>query len=465
MPNNTRSFAYENDRYYPLNHWRAKHGINYEAVNNIFGKVVGDLLDENHTIRGAVQYDAKPDKSKQSQATRYFEEGKHFITLTNEQRYYYGLTDLENSWDKITRFSTTHNHYKRTEMYFEKDILKKVIYEKVNVINDRKNIKYLEADINTPTRNRAFILPKTSRGSEQKLNPSTLLTPTYMRENLIVYLQNPPNENSVYSFNCSNDQYLPLPPEAFKDDKDFQEYTKQYISELPDDYSYVLDNFHNKKRTTVNCKSGDIFRVQLTPTTYTYGLILCHMRDFLEHVNIPNKHPIGHLMCQPVMFRQYDIVTTDKNMTADMLRNVPLRAVDIAQDNDIHWETYPIVAHKSLEENDVDFPFEYVDGNVYWGLGMHQFGKDYFKDLEYDKILAFGTCLSIICSATPSEAELRNARVLSQIINQIGLDEENAIDEFARLYGGITRAEFAQLIKENDLDSDKSTKRSKTKKM
>ena len=72
-------------------------------------------------------------------------------------------------------------------------------------------------------------------------------------------------------------------------------------------------------------------------------------------------------MTQPIIFRQYAIVTENGNMTADELENIPLMEMRIAQDNEILWETYPIVCSKKLAENDIDLGFS---ANTYRGLGL-----------------------------------------------------------------------------------------------
>lgn len=113
--NINRGFEMECDLFYPLNHWRGKHGINYDAVKKVFGPVVGDCLDKSHAICGEVKRNLS-DKKKKSKAEQYFKDGEHFLELSNEYRYYYGLSKLEKSWDKVVKYSTTYNIYKRTEI-------------------------------------------------------------------------------------------------------------------------------------------------------------------------------------------------------------------------------------------------------------------------------------------------------------------------------------------------------------
>lgn len=79
-------------------------------------------------------------------------------------------------------------------------------------------------------------------------------------------------------------------------------------------------------------------------------------------------------MTQPIIFRQYAIVTENGNMTADELENIPLMEMRIAQDNEILWETYPIVCSKSLRKMTLTWDFRkhlpQADHLEPYGLGL-----------------------------------------------------------------------------------------------
>lgn len=225
--NHERHFSMECDLYYPLNFWRGKYGINYGAVNEIFAPVVGDALSEEKAICGEVvrKQEGKPRKSK---AEKYFEEGKHVIDLSNEQRYYYGLKELKNSWDKITKFSVTYNCYKRSEIYFDGDVIQKMIYEE-NI--DNKVFSYTEIDMQVQTDHRELVHPLTKRGRKQKLTPTLLMTPTYMQGHLMVRLDSE-ERSCVNVFNRQSNQHLQVPEAVITTNEEFQEYTSKYINSI-----------------------------------------------------------------------------------------------------------------------------------------------------------------------------------------------------------------------------------------
>lgn len=464
VPCGERNFVYETDIYYPLNMWRGKYGINYSAFENVFGS---DIASKIAPIKGKVQRSEKKSSRASSAAEEFFKDGEHIIELNNEMRYYYGLFPLDKKWDRQTSFSVTHGIMKRTEMFFEGNNIKKFIYEELAGNDGYKY--YLECDTDTATNDRKLIIPKTSRGREQPLTPSLLQTPTYMNGHLQVILNS--KNSSVTSFNSRNDQLLPIPPSLsdreMKTSEDFYEYTKRLISSLPDNYPELIENFRNKKRTHVRFTAGDIFRIQFTPDLYTYCLILGKVRDILKWKEIPEEHPLHKVMTQPIIYRQYGIITDDPDMTPAKLSEIPLLDPKIAQDNEIIFGTYPIVCSKKLEESDIDLGFGINKQmkTVVWGLAMHTFGSEYddmfddaFKsdmgiciDRNGGVSMTYGVSLGINYIASEkiglidSQKMIMQDKMKSRIAERLRLDEKNSIDEFAELFGGITRKKYIEL--------------------
>ncbi|MGN0695270.1 MAG: Imm26 family immunity protein [Oscillospiraceae bacterium] len=72
---------------------------------------------------------------------------------------------------------------------------------------------------------------------------------------------------------------------------------------------------------------------------------------------VPEDHPLRSVMCQPMIYRQYRIRTTDPKMSAEELSKHKLLPIKMAQDHFVLWETYPITAHKGLEGNDIGLGF------------------------------------------------------------------------------------------------------------
>lgn len=448
-----KDFRYGIDLFYPLNYWRGKHGVNYKAVKNIFACVTGDLLDEKHTIRGEVNRGEKPAKKRRSKAEQYFKDGEHSIHLTNEQRYYYGLSPIDEKWEKVVKYSVTWNLKKRSEIFFEGNIIKKMIFEQKYTGEGEKpgGNYYEEFDLDEETENQTLLIPKTSRGRKKPWTPSLLMAPTYMREQLHVKLAD--DTDCVSSFNSQNDQYLPLPKGKVQCAEDFEEYTKKYIASLPDDYDQVIADFHEKKRITVKCQPGDIFRVAISPTTYTYGLILGIGRDVLKWDQVPKNHPIQNIMAQPIMFRQYQIITENRNMTPEELKDIPMYPMDMAQDNEILWNTYPITGHKKLEEKDIDLGFACSkSGEIYWGFSHFTVNPAIYQDFitegsHWDWLdNCFATSLYISVYEGMGKVIMRQLELRKRVLKELGMPEDTVLDDIAHRFGGPTRMDFIKWV-------------------
>lgn len=454
-----KDFVYEYDLFYPLHFWRGKHGINYGAVRNIFGKVTGDLLDKKYTIQGEVKRENGTNTKKKSKAEQYFKDGECCIRLTNEQRYYYGLSPMKENWEKVVRFSVTHNRYKRSIIFFEGNMIKKMIYEEKYIGEGDKLVPqmyYLEFDMDEQTENKTLLLPKTKRGKKKPWTPSGLMVPTYMREQLHVRLMD--DTCCVSSFNSQNDQYLPLPDGKVQSAEDFQKYTEKYIKSLPEDYAQVIADFHEKKRITVKIRAGDIFRIALSPTTYTYALILGIAREVIKWERIPNSHPMHSMMAQPIMFRQYQIVTENKNMTPEELQDIPMYPMDLAQDNEVLWNTYPVIGWKRLEEKDIDLGFacSKKSGEVYWGFSYFSVKPSIYQDLfeEYHgdwMNLGYCTSLGISIHEEMNQVIAREIELRKRVLEEIGMPVDATLDDIASRFGGPTRADYIEWVYRDDL--------------
>lgn len=465
-PCGERGFVYEIDIYYPLNHWRAKHGLCYDRIAEVFGKDIAEKISPETAIKGKAERKASDKGTSVSKAEQYFTEGIHLVEPDDRHRYYYGLEPINPKWDKVTKFSVTHSLRKRSEIYFEGNTVKKLIYEEQS--GDDGYRSYTESDMNVPTVNRELILPKTSRGREQPLTPSLLQTPAYMQGTLYVTL-NSTNGCGAFVFNPSNDQELPLPQTpSFNNAEEFIKYTEDYIASCPADYYKQLDNFKNKKRVTVKFTAGDIFRVQLTPTLYTYCLILGKTRQIEKWHELPDSHPFRGMMSQPIAFRQYGIVTENPNMTPEELEKIPLSDVNFAQDNEILWETYPIVCSKKLIPSDIDLGFgiNKAHKTIVWGLAVHTEASDSADFFNIDKkdnislshnaktnetYMVYGVALGINIDPNGYKqgliplSETKTHKLKKAVAEHYGFNYDTAFDEFAEKFGGITRSRYIEL--------------------
>ena len=161
-------------------------------------------------------------------------------------------------------------------------------------------------------------------------------------------------------------------------------------------------------------------------------------------------------------------------MTAEELAKYPLLDMEIAQDNEILWETYPIVCRKKLAESDVDLGFQISSKlkTVVWGLTMHCFGDAFahifdIQDevtlqgdrLIYDFVtkesyMQYGVSLAIKVKNNDFQAGIiapENPKTdawKNRLQDYLDLDPISPQDDFAVRYGGITRRQYIELAKE-----------------
>lgn len=196
------------------------------------------------------------------------------------------------------------------------------------------------------------------------------------------------------------------------------------------------------------------------------------------------------------MVRMYDFVTTRKDLTENELHDIPLRNLEICQDNQIIWGTYPLVAHKKLVPSDIQFNFvcyeDYIDKfqfaidkefrlvennknsikryniHIEWGFAQTEIPyEEVTEELrnlmkEYSNEYT-GARFSITyhnCGITDEELYRRfpdltarynllnkmNRDKLNMIFRYLGLNADTDFDQFAMKFGGITRQEFIDRI-------------------
>ena len=242
--------GYETELFYPLFYWKGRDGVDAGALKRIFPADVVQALESESTVTLDEIYSKDKDKKRAvSRAEEAFEDGKHIIELDDRRRHYYGLSKLDPSWHKEVRYSVTHNSYKRTEVYFEGNSIKKLIFEDKSLKDGVFSTGiYMEKDLDAETEDRYYLLPKTSRGHKKPWTPALIDTFTYVRCGLDVRLG-----YSIWATNFHNGKHLPLPPFCLQKGKivstplEFYTYTDEFIKNIPDDYEDILDDFRYSK--------------------------------------------------------------------------------------------------------------------------------------------------------------------------------------------------------------------------
>ncbi|MBQ8965542.1 immunity 26/phosphotriesterase HocA family protein [Ruminococcus sp.] len=491
--------------FYPLNFWRGREGVNYQAVKEVFGSFCGDKLSpEKAVVPEKTEEASVPPKKAVSKAEQYFREGEYAVMLTNEERKYLALDPMNDDLESETMFSVTHILKKRTTLFYQGDTIVKVIYEEY-AVNDEGRVlsrNYTEFDTRLETEERKMLRPKTGRGRAKPVTPSNVMAGEPYGGTLDIYLKK--GESGIWAGNYRNNQKIAIgETERIKKiltDEDFHEFMRYYISTCPDDYFEQVDEVRNTGHQTVKFREGDIFRCRADREHYAYGLIIGSTRKLEKWQELPETHSFRSLMTMPIVVRMYDFITDNADMTPEELADRPLRAPDICSDNDILWGTHKIVAHKELVPEDIQFELQLARVGkrnehfnmftaetfvkmspkkpkpemkapralyVEWGFASFEVPWDEVPDnirklLEEDRCFNGGVSLGItsyFCGRTMAELLAKYPKLyfslltpekrdkFNMVMEFLGLPADSTLDDFAKKYGGITRAEYIELLK------------------
>jgi hypothetical protein len=229
--------------FYPLFHWRGRNGINEKALEEFFPSCVTEQLnaDTKEVSLTEIYAKSKNEKTTDNSAEAAFPDDRHIIELDDKKRYFLGLSRLDPSWHKEVRYSVLYSDYRRTEIYFDGNTIRKIIYENRTLMKDGTFSAgvYTEKDLEAETEDRYLLLPKTSRGKKKPWTPSLLDTPTYNGPAFYAYL----SSSTYYTYNMKNGSSLPwlffgkrLEPEVTTPIA-FYTYLDELIRRIPDEYA------------------------------------------------------------------------------------------------------------------------------------------------------------------------------------------------------------------------------------
>jgi len=424
--------------------------------------------------------------------------GEHyFISLTNEERRYFGLDEIDPAWEKIVYYSKTNLWYTRVTVFFDADTIRKTITETKRVIKNTiiNYERYYESDTRLLTIDRNKLIPLTSRGKIKPLNASNINSVTPFGCSFFIAIV-PGRDTVLYIDNARACKSFALGEwdkiEAIQSDDDFHTYALYYIDSCRDGYFEKLQAFRSAEKETVKYKTGDIFRMEYDRTHYCYGIItgiVKHLRDMPE---MTEKDSLRQLMLVPLMVRLYQIITEAPALTAKELQAYPLGRVMIRGDNDIIWGKHAIVDHKKLEASDLEFNFvcaKIVSYSPHTTLFTQEFlmGTGLMPKQEYQLYIEWGfthTTLTynqlsdtlkqqmedyssphggILMGIDPRDAipdsscrrrtfyrynllNPENRDILTEIFSCLGMVPDTTFDQFAQKFGGLSSQEIVNRI-------------------
>ena len=240
----------ETELFYPLFHWRGRHGINKTALAEIFPSCVTEQLnaDTKEVSLTEIYTKNKNEKPSDERAKAAFPDDRHIIELDDKRRYFLGLSRLDPSWHKEVRYSVLYAEHRRMEIYFDGNTIRKIICESRKLLEDGTFSvgSYVEKDLLAETEDRYLLLPKTSRGKKKPWTPSLLDVPTYTGATFYAYL----NGNRFYTHNIKTNDTLPwlnlftYPEPEIKTPIAFYTYLDELIKRIPVEYEDYEDRIN-----------------------------------------------------------------------------------------------------------------------------------------------------------------------------------------------------------------------------
>jgi hypothetical protein len=254
--------------------------------------------------------------------------------LSNLQRKYFALTQVADSWEKVSLSDAV-------TVYFDRDKILKVL----NYRYGHFESGYFEYDTNIQTLNRQILLPQTKSGKEQKLTVPRLLkikghgiqfSGTFVGGGIHVY----DNRRNLFFIKS----YFEDGP--INNYEDILCWVDKYISESPGDYFEWLTNQLGQKRKIQTAKEGDIIAFKVSRYEYGFARILLPIFSSLNNCIHPRSLTIA----------PYAFLSDTLNIDLDkLIQKATLPSIYVF-DNDVYYNEMPIIGHRDKTEMDKNIP-------------------------------------------------------------------------------------------------------------
>ncbi len=267
--------------------------------------------------------------------------------LTNDQRVYFGLEPIKTEWESVVLKGDTYRA--DSVLYFHGDVIKRYI---VSTEQQYKEVQYDDL-----TRNRTFLLPKTSKGKEKKLTASVLESRQPIGAYCIIDRQNRiyiGNYNTQTTFYDSRWEQSGEAKSGL-----LNELVDEFIKTCPSAYLEEINLFKNAKKKNIRFKLGDFFVFKISRTEFGFGRILLNIDHLKKLKLIPKDHGLNLLMTKPVLIKMYSFVSKTKEVNVEDLEKLPCLPSDYMMDNLLLYGQFEIIGNKNLNLTDFDFPMSY----------------------------------------------------------------------------------------------------------
>lgn len=290
--------------------------------------------------------------------------------LTNEQLKCFGLLPVEKYWHKMELKASPHDNF-HTFVYFKNNIIKKCI-----TVGDKR---YTEAEMyEEVSEDIKYLLPKTKKGKPKRLTVSAFLK----RRGKGMKLSYIGNYITLYNENTECDYYSSAYEQTKPDNLDnFIEWVEKWSADTTIKDIEAITEFSHRKRKHVKYNEGDVFRFKINRRLYGYGRIILNYDKMRKQ-----KEPFWDiLMCKPLVCSVYHIVTENKNLKVDDIKDLKSLPSCIIADNALFYGEYEVIGNIPIKEQE-DYPIMCGRMDLREKTAYLQCGKLYRKIENTDAI-------------------------------------------------------------------------------
>ncbi len=267
----------------------------------------------------------------------------HF-ELTNIQRKYLGLEEVQDNWDL---FKLNEEVF----LYFDKEkIVKKI------TCNSKL---YHECEIDEKTIDRKILLPKTGKGKEKKLNYTAISSVTPIG---IYFVYSPKGGITIANYNTQRTFYSTYFEETKIDSfNELKMWIDNYIKDTTNEDMKEIELFKIAKRKNNKYQEGDFFRFKIDRRNYGFGRILLDIGKLrkTDFFKLKPNYGLSHLMGKPVLVKIYHKISRAKEIDISELKQINSCPSQYIMDNRLYYGEYEIIGNLELDERELDFPISY----------------------------------------------------------------------------------------------------------
>lgn len=302
--------------------------------------------------------------------------------LTNEQRLYFGIEPVEAHWEKVLLPGDAYRA--ESILYFDGDVIKRHIISTEHI--------YHEIQLNSATRGKRLLLPKTAKGKEKKLTAATVEqihgngVYLYVSSKYLT-IGNYTTQTTFYSTRWELGDNANL--------VSVSDTISQFIEQSPANHLEQIALFKLAKRKNIKYKAGDYFCFKLNQLEYGFGRILVDVYRLVKLGLVSPKHELKNLMGHALHVQLFAYKSSTRDVSIPMLDLQPKLPSGYMMDNKVLYGEYEIIGNKELEENEFEFPMSYSRSmcnaeivQFQWGLiqlelPLRKFNK-YLNQNEFD---------------------------------------------------------------------------------